>query len=217
MGCEPVPENLRGEKRLPLLPEIRDNGSGMERPGDATHLLQRMESGDAEAAGELLPLLYDELRKLAERYMKDERTGHTLEPTALVNEAYVRLVEGGGQQAFEGRAHFVRVAARAMRNVLVDHARAKRSQKRGGELQRHALDPVLTYYEESRLDVLALDEALERLGRMDEQLARIVELRFFAGLSIAETAPVLGVSTATVERGWRVARMWLRREIPREN
>jgi RNA polymerase sigma factor (TIGR02999 family) len=189
----------------------------MDTPGDATRLIQRMEAGDAEAAGELLPLLYDELRTLAEHYMQGERAGHTLEPTALVNEAYVRLVEGESQQAFESRGHFIHVAARAMRNVLVDHARAKKSDKRGGDRRRQPLDPLLAHYEQSQLDLLALDEALERLGQMDEQLARIVELRFFAGLTIAETAPLLGVSTPTVERGWRVARMWLRRELPSED
>jgi RNA polymerase sigma factor (TIGR02999 family) len=184
-------------------------------PGEATQLLQRMEEGDAEAAGELLPILYEELRAIAHRYMQGERTGHTLQPTAVVNEAYVRLFEGEDQR-WESRAHFVGVAARAMRNVLVDHARARKAQKRGGDHKRQALDCVLAHYEENQLDPLALHEALERLAAMDPELARLVELRFFAGLTIEETAPVLGVSTPTVERRWRVARMWLRKELPPE-
>ena len=192
-------------------------------PGEATQLLQRMESGDAGAANELLNSLYGELRALAERMMADQPAEHTLQPTALVNEAWLRIARPGGAKhggtgeagrEWEGRGHFVRLAARAMRSVLVDHARAKRADKRGGGRGREALDGVLAHYEEKALDVLALNDALERLARMDEQLARIVELRFFAGLTIAETAPLLGVSTPTIERGWRVARLWLLREMP---
>ncbi len=180
-------------------------------PSEATRLLDRMSAGDGAAAQELLPLVYAELRRQAGRAMDGERGDHTLQPTALVHEAYLRLV--GSQVRWESRAHFVRVAARAMRNVLVDHARARRTDKRGQGRDRAALDGVLAAYEERHLDVLAVHDALERLHAVDEPLARLVELRFFAGLSIEETARVLEISTATVERHWRVARLWLRREL----
>ena len=178
---------------------------------EATRLLERLSAGDAEAAGELLPLLYAELRRVAGRAMGSERADHTLQPTALVHEAYLRLV--GSEVRFESRAHFVRVAARAMRNVLVDHARARAAQKRGDGHERVPLDDVLAAYEERQLDVVTLHDAVERLLEIDEDLGRLVELRYFAGLTIEETARVLDVSTATVERSWRVARLWLRREL----
>ena len=181
-------------------------------PGEVTRLLHRMESGDEAAADELVDSLYGELRALAERLMAGQPPEHTLQPTALVNEAWLRIARPGARE-WEGRTHFVRLAARAMRSVLVDHARVKRADKRGGDRVHRGLDGVLAYYEEKSMDVVALNEALERLSAMDQQLARIVELRFFAGLTIAETAPLLGVSTPTVERGWRVARLWLLREM----
>lgn len=180
-------------------------------PNEATRLLERLSAGDGAAAEELLPLVYAELRRQAGRTMDGERGDHTLQPTALVHEAYLRLV--GSQVRWQSRAHFARVAARAMRNVLVDHARARRTDKRGQARDRAALDGVLAAYEERNLDVLVVHEALERLHAVDEPLARLVELRFFAGLSIEETARVLEMSTATVERHWRVARLWLRREL----
>jgi RNA polymerase sigma factor (TIGR02999 family) len=189
------------------------NSSPRLDPGEVTQLLQRMESGDAGAADRLLDALYGELRSLAERFMADQPAKHTLQPTALVNEAWMRIAQPGVHE-WEGRTHFVRLAARAMRSVLVDHARAKGADKRGGGRVCTGLDGVLASYEEKSLDVLALNDALERLSAMDEQLARIVELRFFGGLTIAETAPLLGISTPTVERGWRVARLWLMREMP---
>ena len=182
-------------------------------PSQATQLLQRMSGGDEQAANELLPILYEELRNVAERFMSRERNDHTLQPTALVHEAYLKLVDEPHQPEWENRAHFVRFAARAMRNVLVDHARAKKTAKRGEGLRKVPLDEVLAAFEERSLDVLALDEALEVLFAMDEQLARVVELRYFAGLTIAETAQVLGVSTPTVERAWRVARLWLLKRV----
>ena len=185
-------------------------------PGQVTRLLGRLSEGDRTAAEELLPLLYGELKGLAVRSMRGERADHTLQPTALVHEAYLRLI-GSEAPRFEDRTHFVRLAARAMRNGLVDHARAKKAQKRGSGVEPASLDAVLAVFEEQQLDVLALHEALERLAAMDEPLARLVELRFFAGLTIEETANALGVSTPTVERHWRVARMWLRRELPAED
>lgn len=181
---------------------------------DPTRLLEQASAGDRQASERLLPLVYAELRRQAERAMGAERADHTLQPTALVHEAYLRLI--GTPTRWESRGHFVRVAARAMRNILVDHARARRAQKRGEGHERTALDGVLATYEERQLDVLVLHEALERLLLLDEPLGRLVELRFFAGLSIEETARVLGSSPATVERHWRVARMWLRRELGSE-
>jgi RNA polymerase sigma factor (TIGR02999 family) len=182
---------------------------------DATLALRGAEAGEPGAAERLLPLVYGELRELAARLMREQRPDHTLQPTALVHEAYVRLIEGSGRGPWTGRAHFVRVAARAMRNVLVDHARSKGARKRTpGSGPALALDAAAEVFAEAVPDLVALDEALARLERLDEPLARIVELRFFAGLSIADTARVLGVSTPTVERGWRTARMWLRCELP---
>ncbi len=181
--------------------------------GEVTRLLGRLSDGDTGAAGALLPLLYDELRRVAGRLMIRERAGHTLQPTALVHEAWMRLIDAGESSSWNNRAHFVSVAARAMRNVLVDHARRRNAEKRGGDHERVPLDSVLSYFEERSLGVIELSEAVDRLQEVDEQLARIVELRFFAGLTIDQTARVLAVSTPTVERGWRVARMWLREQL----
>jgi len=186
-----------------------------DAPGEATLLLRRLSGGDADASGDLLQLLYRELRRIASRQMGGERGDHTLQPTALVHEAWMRLFEGESPE-WQGRSHFLRLASRAMRRVLVDHARSRAADKRGGGAGRVALDDVLAEFEERRIDVLALDVALERLTKMDAQLARIVEARFFAGLTIEETARTLEVGTATVERGWRVARMWLSNELRQE-
>jgi RNA polymerase sigma factor (TIGR02999 family) len=160
-------------------------------------------------------LLYGELHALAEREMRQPAATPTLQPTALIHEAWMRLV-GGAPAQFESRTHFASVAARAMRSVLVDHVRRRQAQKRGGGSARIELDDVVELLAERTPDLLALDAALERLTRMDAQLGRLVELRFFAGLSVEETARVLGVSEPTVGRGWRVARMWLRRELEGE-
>jgi len=184
-------------------------------PGQATILLQRMEGGDSAASEQLLSLLYKELRRVADRLMGREREAHTLQPTALVHEAWLRLIPGSqATPNYSDRQHFVSVAATAMRHVLVDHARARDAQKRGDGGTPVSLDGVIASFEERSLNVVALDEALERLTAKDPELGRIVELRFFAGLTIAETAKVVGVSTPTVERRWRVARMWLRSELP---
>ena len=177
-----------------------------------TRLLERMRAGDARAAGELAPLVYSELHEIAERCMREQRGGHTLQPTALVHEAWLRIAGPGA--GFDDRAHFLAVAARAMRNLLVDHARARSAEKRGRRAEISPADALVAVFEQRSLDLVAIDAALEKLARIDVELLRVVELRFFAGLSIAETATVLGVSTPTVERSWRSARAWLRREVP---
>lgn len=177
-------------------------------PSQVTVLLQRLSAGEAGAADELIPLVYQELRGLARRRMADQPAQHTLGTTGLVHEAYLRLAGGSGGP-WEGRRHFLRVASRAMRSVLVDHARRKQAEKRGGSRSAEPLDELCALYEERSLDLVALDEALEGLATKDEELARIVELRFFGGLENAEVAEVLGCSTRTVERGWRTARSWL--------
>jgi RNA polymerase sigma factor (TIGR02999 family) len=185
----------------------------VEVTSQTTVFLQRMNAGDAAAAEELLPLIYDELRALAGSYMRGRAAGHTLQPTALVNEAWMRLIGRDGGQTWESRAHFLGVAAKAMRSVLVDHARRKQADKRGGESERAALDEVIESLEVHVPDVLALDEALTQLAQMDPELARIVELKFFGGLTIDELARVIGRSHATIERGWKMARLWLKSEL----
>lgn len=178
-----------------------------------TSLLARMASGDANAAAELLPLVYQELRGIAQSAMGADDGAQTLQPTALVHEAWIRMAGAGASQQFASRAHFLGVASKAMRSVLVDHARKRATFKRGGERERLLLEDVVELFEESATDLLGLDSALEKLARVDAQLARIVELRFFGGCSVEDTAGALGVSEPTVVRGWRVARMWLRREL----
>ncbi|HLU39889.1 MAG TPA: ECF-type sigma factor [Planctomycetota bacterium] len=177
-----------------------------------TALLQRMAGGERAAADELYAVLYDELRERAGRLMAGDR-GHTLQPTAVVHEAWLKIA--GGAQDYGSRAHFLGVAAKAMRSVLVDHARAGRADKRGGGRERVPLDDAVALFETRVPDLVELDDLLDRLAAIEPELARIVELRFFAGLSIGEAARALGISTATVERGWRTARAWLRVAIDR--
>ena len=184
----------------------------MDAVHHTTSLLKRMEAGDADAAGELLPLVYGELRGLALGYMAGERMEHTLQPTALIHEAWMRMVADKNPD-FANRAHFVGVAARAMRRILIDHARKRKALKRGSGAQRLPFDDALDAFEERAPDLLALESALERLETMDPELARIVELRFFAGATNEETAQSLDVSTRTVERGWKTAQAFLRAEI----
>lgn len=184
---------------------------------EVTLLLRRLGRGDEQAAAELLPMVYERLHELARGYMVGERENHTLQPTALVHEAWMRLENSPSdwlsQPEAIDRNAFLSVAARAMRRVLVDHARARRSQKRGEGAPKMALDETLDGLEDSAGDVLVLDEALQRLEAMDPELARIVDLRFFAGLTVPEVAEVLGVSQRRIERGWSTARLWLRREL----
>jgi RNA polymerase sigma factor (TIGR02999 family) len=178
-----------------------------------TALLDRLRRGEPGAAEELLPRIYEQLREVAQREMGSERPEHTLQPTALVHEAWMRLSNGSGDEPFEDRAHFVAIAASAMRRVLVDHARRRGAQKRGAGLERMPLDEIVSEIEKQAHDLLALDVALEKLSARDGELARIVELRFFAGLTVEETGRVLGLSAPTVQRRWRTARAWLRGEL----
>jgi RNA polymerase sigma factor (TIGR02999 family) len=176
---------------------------------DVTELLIASRAGSADALERLLPLLYDELRRLAARAMARERSDHTLEPTALVHEAWLRLVDQH-QRDWNNRSHFLAIAATAMRRVLVNHAEAAGAQKRGGGRARVEVTDVTGLGAGDPLDLMALDEALTKLAAHDERKARVVELRFFAGLGEEETAQALGVTTRTVERDWKMARAWLR-------
>jgi len=183
-----------------------------QTPQNVTQLLIGWGKGDKEALDLLLPLVYDELRRQAARYLRRERVGHTLQTTALIHEAYIRLVDQKRVQ-WQNRAHFFGIAAQLMRRILVDHARAKKRAKRGGSDVRVTLAESTLAVKSPDLDVLALDQALDRLAQVDEQQARVVELRFFSGLSVEETAEVLQISTATVKREWSMAKAWLHREI----
>lgn len=179
--------------------------------GEVTRLLKAWRQGDREALESLIPLVYGDLHRMAERHLKGERPGHTLQPTAIVNEAYLRLVgsEGGDWQ---NRAHFFAAAARSMRRILVDHARSKKAKKRGGPGTRYFLDTAVMV-EPRAVDLIAVDDALEKLAALDPTQGRVVELRFFAGLTESETAEALGVSPATVHRKWLSAKAYLHREL----
>jgi len=182
---------------------------------DVTQLLQAWGQGDERALDKLMPLVYQELRRLAQRYMAHERPGHTLQTTALVNEAYLRLVDAG-KVNFQNRAHFFAVSAQLMRRILVEFARRHGSLKRGGEVQRVSLEESLVVYGERGSDLVALDDALKALAALDARRSRVVELRFFGGLSVEETAAVLRVSPETVMHDWKLAKAWLRREMSGE-
>lgn len=184
-------------------------------PGPVTELLREWQQGNQSALAELTPLVYDEIRRIAHRFMRRERDGHTLQTTALVNEAYVRLI-GHQQNNWNDRAHFFAVTAQVMRHVLVDHARRKHYLKRGGEQEQLPLDEVAVMSEQRASELVALDEALSALAKLDPRKARVIELRYFAGLSLEETAEVMGVSVMTVRRDWRAAKAWLYREMKAE-
>jgi RNA polymerase sigma-70 factor (ECF subfamily) len=180
--------------------------------GDVTLLLARVRDGDEEAANELVPLIYNELRRIAGAFMQRERPGHTLQSTALVHEAYLRLL-GGDSVECQNRAHFFALAAHTMRLVLLDHARRRRASKRGSGAQRVDIDTELLIAADTLEHVLEIDEALERLEQIDPRQSRLIELRFFAGLNVEETAEVMGLSTITIKREWRSAKAWLHREL----
>ncbi len=180
---------------------------------NVTQLLMKWSEGDETALEQLMPLVYSELRRLASNYLRRERQNHTLQPTALVNEAYLKLVDQR-KPRWQNRAQFYGVAAQMMRRILVDHARQNKAVKRGGsEQQRLSITSAGQLGEKPDIDLLALHEALEELKTFDSQQERIVELKFFGGLSIDETAEVLGIGHATVERDWKMARAWLRRKL----
>jgi RNA polymerase sigma-70 factor, ECF subfamily len=180
-----------------------------------TELLQSWGQGDERAINDLMPLVYDELHRMAYRFISGERPGHTLQATALVNEAYLRLVRTS-RANWQNRAHFFAVSARVMRRILVDWARARQAEKRGSDPALITLDEALAVPANTGADLVAIDEALQTLARIDERKSRTVELRFFGGLSVQEIAEVLKVSEETVNRDWRFARTWLRRQLSRE-
>lgn len=179
---------------------------------DPTEALEAHAAGDREVASQLLPLVYRQLRVLAQRYLRRERADHSLQPSDLVHEAYLRLVDAS-RVSWQGKTHFFAVSARQMRRILVDHARARRAQRRGGGAGRLTLRESIVPSPGTPVDVLALDEALEKLAARSPRQSRIVELRFFGGLTIPETAGALGVSEKTVKQDWRMARVWLLREL----
>jgi len=182
---------------------------------EITRLLLAWSEGDKEALDRLAPLVYAELRRLAKSYMRKERAGHTLQTTALINEAYLRLIDAG-QVEWRNRAHFFGVAARAMRQILVAMARERDCQKRGGGARQVSLDEAMVIDAGPDEDLVALDESLDALAQFDERKAQVVEMRFFGGLTEAETAAALDVSSETVRRDWRLARSWLRRKLSGE-
>jgi len=190
-------------------------GQAVNKSKEITRMLQEWSGGKQEALDALLPLVYAELHRQASRYLRRERAGHTLQTTALIHEAYLKLIDQR-EVNWQNRAHFFGIAAQAMRRILVDYARERHRAKRGGIGENLPLEEAaLVVSEERRVDLVALDEALTRLAKFDERQARIVELRYFSGLSIEETAEVLGISPATVKSDWNVAKAWLRHEITR--
>jgi RNA polymerase sigma factor (TIGR02999 family) len=195
----------RGKRGSPVVPSSLASAR-------VTELLQAWNEGDQAALPQLVPFVYSELRRLARGYMHRERADHTLQATALVNEVYLRLVDVT-RMRWQNRTHFFAVCARLMRRILVDHARSRRYLKRGGGARRTSLDEALVVTSEPNPDLIALDEALDDLGTIDSRKSRVVELRFFGGLTVEETAAVLEVSPDTVMRDWKLAKVWLLREI----
>lgn len=179
---------------------------------ETTRLLIRLQNGDSSATDKLLPLVYEQLRALAAEFLRGERKNHTLQPTALVHEAYLRLIDQT-QVRWNDRAHFFAVAARAMRRILVDHGVARRAQKRGGGVAALRLDSDTAPAAMREIDPVVLDDALKVLAELDERKAKVVEMRFFGGLSVEETSEALSISVSTVEADWRMAKAWLSREL----
>lgn len=185
----------------------------MPEAGDVTRLLEQLRAGNQDVAGQLVPLIYQELRRIAGAQMGRERPGHTLQATAVVHEAYMRLA-GEQEVPWQNRAHFFAIAANTMRRVLLDYARQRHAGKRGGEgAKKVEFDAELLIADDRLEDAVAVDEVLGRLTAMDPQQGRIVELRFFAGLNVEETAEVMGISTSTVKREWRSAKAWLHHDL----
>ncbi len=185
-------------------------------PDNVTQLLVELTDGNTQVLELLLPVVYKELRSLANNYLRRERADHTLQPTALVHEAYIKLVDQKNVQ-WQNRAHFFGVAANIMRRILVDHARKHKADKRGGEFSKEQLEEALVVVsDEKSFELLALDDALEQLAKVDPQKSRIVELRYFGGLSVEETAEVMGISEITVKRHWKMAKAWLYGQISRQ-
>ncbi len=186
-------------------------------PHEISQLLHAWSDGNREALDALLPLVYDELRRQAHRFLRRERQNHTLQTTALIHEAYLKLIEQN-RVNWQNRAHFFAISANLMRRILVNYAKAKHRVKRGGDAENLPLDETILIVSDKReLDLLALDEALTRLAKMDERQAQIVELRYFSGLSIEETAEVLDISPVTVKRDWKMTKAWLHRELGGKN
>ncbi|MFY9618841.1 MAG: sigma-70 family RNA polymerase sigma factor [Pyrinomonadaceae bacterium] len=184
----------------------------MSASHSVTQLLEQWNSGDREALDKLMPLIYEELRKMARRYMRQQDPGHTLQTTALIHEAYLRMVKQPDKQ-FENRAHFFGVAAKAMRHILVDYARARHAAKRGGDARPISLEEAALVTQERAAELVAFDDALKELEQLSKRQSRVVELRYFGGLSVEETATVLAVSPETVMRDWHMAKTWLHRAL----
>jgi RNA polymerase sigma-70 factor, ECF subfamily len=184
-------------------------------PEDVTQILEALSAGDQSAPARLMPLVYDELRRLAGRYLRRERPNHTLQATALVHEVYLRLIDQS-RVNWQNRAHFIGVAAQMMRRILVDYARLHHGQKRGGYRHKLSLDDAAGFEKDKDVDLIALDEALGELARLDPGQSRIVELRFFGGLTLDETAEVMGISRSTVKREWLMAKAWLYSQLSQE-
>jgi len=184
---------------------------------DVTQILQQIESGDPSGASRLLPLIYDELRQLAASRLRDEKPGQTLQATALVHDAYIRLVDVEKAQHWNSRGHFFGAAAEAMRRILIDQARRKKSDRAGGGLNRHGVEDTEIAISEPEIDLLVLNEALERFEQIDPPAAELVKLRYYAGLTIAQAADALGISSSTADRHWAYARAWLHAALKRDD
>jgi RNA polymerase sigma factor (TIGR02999 family) len=184
-------------------------------PDEITLLLRKWGDGDLAALDQLIPIVYQELRKLARSYLRDERPDHTLQPTALINEAYLRLVKQDLPE-WQSRKHFYGVAAQLMRQILVEYARARLTAKRGGGAQNMSFNEAINFSPDQAADLVSLDDALTALAKFDERKARVIELRYFCGVSVEQVADMLGVSVATIGREARVAQMWLRREMVKQ-
>lgn len=188
-----------------------DEKSPINETREVTRLLLKINAGEKQAVEELVPLVYNELRKLAAHYLKSEREGHTLQPTALVHEAFLKLVEQ--ETAWQNRNHFFAMAANLMRRILVDYARAYKAEKRGGAMEKVSLEDAFVFVKEKPSEMLALDEALQELAKIDARRAKVVELKFFGGLNHDEIAEILGIHVNTVLRDWNLARAWLKTQI----